>query len=99
MPGSESIRPTTRPRHRTQVREWRQKEKDSERDKDKDSDPDNVKQESPEPRIEKRSPNVEQRDEEPAPHTSGWTSILEDFFAHGMTVVGPSARAKDKGSQ
>jgi hypothetical protein len=70
----------------------KEKEKDRERDKDKDKDPDNVEQEPPEPLLEKR-------DEEPVPHTSGWTSILEDFFVHGMTVVGPSARAKDKGSQ
>ena len=77
----------------------KEKEKDRERDKDKDKDPDNVEQESPEPPIEKRGPKVEQRDEEPVPHTSGWTSILEDFFVHGMTVVGHSARAKDKGSQ
>jgi hypothetical protein len=77
----------------------KEKEKDRERDKDKDKDPDNVEQEPPEPLIENRGPKVEQRDEEPVPHTSGWTSILEDFFVHGMTVVGPSARAKDKGSQ
>ena len=77
----------------------KEKEKDRERDKDKDKDPDNVEQEPPEPLIENRGPKVEQRDEEPAPHTSGWTSILEDFFVHGMTVVDPSARAKDKGSQ
>jgi len=77
----------------------KEKEKDRECDKDKDKDPDHVEQEPPEPLIEKRGPKVEQRDEEPVPHTSGWTSILEDFFVHGMTVVGPSARAKDKGSQ
>lgn len=77
----------------------KEKEKDRERDKDKDKDPDNVEQEPSEPLIEKRSSKAEQRDEEPVPHTSGWTSILEDFFVHGMTVVGPSARAKDKGSQ
>ena|SRR6267154_1316641 len=77
----------------------KEKEKDRERDKDKDKDPDNVELEPPEPLIENRGPKVEQRDEEPVPHTSGWTSILEDFFVHGMTVVGPSARAKDKGSQ
>jgi len=77
----------------------KEKEKDRERDKDKDKDPENVQQEPSEPLIERRGSKVEQRDEEPAAHTSGWTSILEDFFAHGMTVVGPSARAKDKGSQ
>lgn len=77
----------------------KEKEKDREREKDKDKDPDNVEQEPPEPLIEKRGPKTEQRDEEPVPHTSGWTSILEDFLVHGMTVVGPSARAKDKGSQ
>ncbi|KAH9953554.1 hypothetical protein BGW80DRAFT_1259257 [Lactifluus volemus] len=27
--------------------------------------------------------------DEPVPHTHGWTSILEDFFVHGMTIVGP----------
>lgn len=75
------------------------KEKDREYDKDKDKDSDNAEQEPPEPPIEKRGPKVEQRDEDPLPHTSGWTSILEDFFVHGMPVVGPSARAKDKGSQ
>ncbi|KAF8501421.1 DNase I-like protein, partial [Russula emetica] len=77
----------------------KEREKDRERDKDKDKDPDNVEQEPPEPLIENRGPKVEQRDEEPVPHTSGWTSILEDFFVHGMTDNGPSARAKDKGSQ
>jgi hypothetical protein len=77
----------------------KEKEKDKERDKDKDRDHDNVEHESPEPLIEKRGPKSEQRDEEPVPHTTGWTSVLEDFFVHGMTVVGPSARAKDKGSQ
>jgi hypothetical protein len=76
-----------------------EKEKEKDRERDKDKDPDNVEQEPPEPLIEKRGPKVEQRDEEPVPHTSGWTSILEDYFVHGMTVVGPSARAKDKGSQ
>ena len=70
------------------------REKDKEQ-KDKDRDHDAVEQE-PEPLTEKRGPKS---DEEPAPHTSGWTSILEDFFVHGMPVVGPSARAKDKGSQ
>ena len=69
---------------------------DKEKEKDRERDKDNAEQESPEPPIEKRGPKVEQRDEEPVPHTSGWTSILEDFFVHGMTVVGPSARAKDK---
>jgi hypothetical protein len=77
----------------------KEKEKDKERDKDKDRDHDNVEQEPPEPLIEKRGPKSEQRDEELVPHTSGWTSILEDFFAHGMSVVGPSSRTKDKNSQ
>jgi hypothetical protein len=65
----------------------KEKEKDKERDKDKDKDPDNVEQEPPEPLVEKRGPKVEQRDEEPVPHTSGWTSILEDFLVHGIAVV------------
>src|ERR1700760_2527232 len=77
----------------------KEKEKDKERDKDKDRDNDDNEQEPPEPLPDKRGPKSEQRDEEPAPHTSGWTSILEDFFVHGMTVVGPSARTKEKGSQ
>ena len=76
----------------------KEKEKDRERDKDEDKDPDNAEQESPEPLIEKRRPKVEQRDDA-VPYTSGWISILEDFFIHGMTVVGHSVRAKDKGSQ
>jgi hypothetical protein len=75
------------------------KEKDKDKERDKDKDPNNVEQEPPEPPVEKRVPKVEQRDEEPVPHTSGWTSILEDFLVHGLTVVGPGARAKDKGSQ
>jgi hypothetical protein len=77
----------------------KEKEKDRERDKDKDKDPDDVEQGPPEPLVEKRGPKVEQRDEEPVPHTSGWTSVLEDFFVHGVTVASPSARAKEKGSQ
>ena len=74
------------------------KDKDRDRDKDKDRDRDNDEQEPSEPLAEKRGTKSEQRDDEPAPHTSGWTSILEDFFVHGMPVVGPSARTKDKGS-
>ena len=77
----------------------KEKEKDRECDKVSDKDPDNVELQPPKPLIDKRGPKVKQQDEEPVPHTSGWTLILEDFFVHGMTVVGPSARAKDKGSQ
>jgi len=76
----------------------KEKEKDRDRDKDKDRDRDNDEQEPSEPFIEKRGPKTEQRDDEPVPHTHGWTSILEDFFVHGMPIVGPSARTKDKGS-
>jgi hypothetical protein len=78
----------------------RDKDKDRERDRDKDKDKecDDDEQEPSEPPIERRGPKSEQRDDEPAPHTSGWTSILEDFFVHGLPVVGPSARAKDKSS-
>ena len=36
--------------------------------------------------------------EEPALHTSGWTSILEDFFVHGSAVAEPGGRAKDRAS-
>jgi hypothetical protein len=74
----------------------KEKDRDRDKDKDKDRDRDNDEQEPSEPPIEKRTPKPEQRDDEPVPHTSGWTSILEDFFVHGLTVVGPSARTKDK---
>src|SRR6266851_112387 len=74
----------------------KEKEKDKERDKDKDRDRDNDEQEPSEPLIERRGPKSEQRDDEHAPHTHGWTSILEDFFVHGLTVLGPSARTRDK---
>jgi len=73
-------------------------DKEKEKEKDKDRDRDNDEQEPSEPLIEKRGPKTEQRDDELVPHTSGWTSILEDFFVHGMPIVGPSARTKDKGS-
>jgi hypothetical protein len=82
----------------------KEKEKDRDRDKDKDKDKDRDRdhdeQEHSEPLVEKRASKSEQRhgDDEPAPHTSGWTSILEDFFVHGLTVVGPSARTRDKSS-
>jgi hypothetical protein len=76
----------------------KEKDKDRERDKDKDRDRDDDEQEPSEPLNEKRDPKTGQRDDEPVPHTSGWTSILEDFFVHGMPVVGPGARTKDKGS-
>lgn len=76
----------------------KEKEKDKERDKDKDGDRDNDEQESAEPLVEIRGPKSEQHDDEHVPHTSGWTSILEDFFVHGLPVVGPGARTKDKGS-
>ena len=77
----------------------REKDKDRDhKDKDKDRDRDIDEQEPSEPLIEKRAPKPEQRDDEPAPHTSGWTSILEDFLVHGLTVVGSSARTKDKSS-
>ncbi|KAH9974841.1 hypothetical protein BJV74DRAFT_863318 [Russula compacta] len=76
----------------------KEREKDKERDKDKDGDRDNDEQESAEPLVEKRGPKSEQHDDEHVPHTSGWTSILEDFFVHGLPVVGPGARTKDKGS-
>jgi hypothetical protein len=76
----------------------KEKDKEKDKDKDKDRDRDNDEQEPSEPLVEKRGTKSEQRDDEPVPHTSGWTSILEDFFVHGMPVVGPSARTKDKGS-
>ena len=72
----------------------REREKDKEH-KDKDRDQDTVEQE-PEPLVEKRGPKS---DEEPVPHTSGWTSVLEDFLVHGIPFVGHSAHTKDKGSQ
>src|SRR6267142_1583275 len=68
----------------------KEKDRDRDKDKDKDRDRDNDEQEPSEPLIEKRALKPEQRDEEPVPHTSGWTSILEDFFVHGLTVVGPA---------
>jgi hypothetical protein len=75
----------------------KEKEKDKERDKDKDRDRVNDEQEVPsEPLIERRGTKSEQRDDEHAPHTHGWTSILEDFFVHGLTVLGPSPRTRDK---
>jgi hypothetical protein len=76
----------------------KEKDRDRDKDKDKDRDRDNDEQETSEPLIERRAPKPEQRDDEPVPHTSGWTSILEDFFVHGLTVVGSSARTKDKSS-
>jgi hypothetical protein len=76
----------------------KEKERDKERDKDKDRDRVNDEQEEPsEPLIERRgTKSSEQRDDEHAPHTHGWTSILEDFFVHGLTVLGPSPRTRDK---
>ncbi|KAH9958573.1 hypothetical protein BC827DRAFT_1218921 [Russula dissimulans] len=76
----------------------KEKDKDRDREKDKDKDRDDDEQEPSEPLIERRTSKSEHRDDEPAPHTSGWTSILEDFFVHGLAVVGPSARAKDRAS-
>ena len=75
----------------------KEKEKDKEREKDKDRDKDKDREtdghETSEPLRLSKSDH-----EEPVPHTSGWTSILEDFFVHGLPIVGPGARAKDKTS-
>ncbi|KAH9057862.1 DNase I-like protein [Lactarius vividus] len=70
------------------------KEKDKDRDKEKDRETD--VHEPSEPLGERRISKSEH--EEPVPHTSGWTSILEDFFVHGLPIVGPGARAKEKHS-
>ena len=70
------------------------KGRNKEKDKDKDRETDGHETFRPpgERRIRKSDP------EEPVPHTSGWTSILEDFFVHGRAVVEPGTRAKDKAS-
>ena len=78
------------------------KDKDKDKEKDKDRDKDKDKDRDREPDAHEMSEPVGERrksdHEEPVPHTSGWTSILEDFFVHGLTDVGPGARAKDKNS-
>ena len=78
----------------------KEKDKDKDRDKDKEKDKDKDREtdghETSEPLGERRISKSDH--EEPVPHTSGWTSILEDFFVHGLPNVGPGARAKDKDS-
>ncbi|KAI9440235.1 DNase I-like protein [Lactarius psammicola] len=76
----------------------KEKDKDKDRDKDRDKDKDRETDghEPSEPLGERRVSKSDH--EEPVPHTSGWTSILEDFFVHGLAIVGPGARAKDKNS-
>ena len=76
----------------------KEKEKDKDRDKDRDKEKDRETDvhEASEPLGERRTSKSDH--EEPVPHTSGWTSILEDFFVHGLAIVGPGARAKDKNS-
>ncbi|KAH9178371.1 DNase I-like protein [Lactarius sanguifluus] len=72
------------------------KEKDKDRDKEKEKDRETDGHEPSEPLGERRVSKSDH--EEPVPHTSGWTSILEDFFVHGLPIVGPGARAKEKHS-
>jgi hypothetical protein len=74
----------------------KEKEKEKDRDKDKDKDRETDGNETSELTGERRISKSDH--EEPVPHTSGWTSILEDFFVHGLADVGPGARAKDKAS-
>ena len=69
---------------------------DKEKDKDRDRDRPNDEREPAESLHERRAPKSES--EEPAPHTHGWTSILEDFFVHGLAIVGPGARTRDRNS-
>jgi hypothetical protein len=70
------------------------KDKDREKDKDKDREQPNDEQDPSESPHESRAAAQKSDDDEPVPHTHGWTSILEDFFVHGMTVVGPGARTR-----
>ncbi|KAI0249898.1 hypothetical protein BJV78DRAFT_1362618 [Lactifluus subvellereus] len=72
------------------------KDKDKDRDKDRDRDRPNDEREPPESLHERRA--LKSESDEPAPHTSGWTSTLEDFFVHGLAVVGPGTRARDRNS-
>ncbi|KAH8979602.1 DNase I-like protein [Lactarius hatsudake] len=79
-------------------------DKDKEKEKDKDKDRDKEKEKDRETDGHEPSESLGERrisksdHEEPVPHTSGWTSILEDFFVHGLPIVGPGARAKEKHS-
>ncbi|KAI0297268.1 Endonuclease/exonuclease/phosphatase [Multifurca ochricompacta] len=72
------------------------KDKDKDKDKDRDRDRDNEGYEHSELLLERRAPKAE--NDEPVPHTSGWTSTLEDFLVQGLTIVGPGARVKHKSS-
>ncbi|KAI9440125.1 DNase I-like protein [Lactarius indigo] len=79
-------------------------DKDKDKEKDKDKDRDKEKEKDRETDVHEPSELLGERrisksdHEEPVPHTSGWTSILEDFFVHGLPIVGPGARAKEKSS-
>ncbi|KAH9018468.1 hypothetical protein EDB85DRAFT_2294492 [Lactarius pseudohatsudake] len=74
----------------------KEKDKDKDRDKEKEKDRETDVHEPSEPLGERRISKSDH--EELVPHTSGWTSILEDFFVHGLPIVGPGARAKEKHS-
>ncbi|KAH9068209.1 DNase I-like protein [Lactarius deliciosus] len=74
----------------------KEKDKDKDRDREKEKDRETDGHELSEPLGERRVSKSDH--EEPVPHTSGWTSILEDFFVHGLPIVGPGARAKEKHS-
>jgi hypothetical protein len=73
----------------------KEKEKDRDKDRDRDRERPNDEGEPSDPHLfhERRAPKSDLGDE-PVPHTHGWTSILEDFFVHGLAVVGPGARAR-----
>jgi hypothetical protein len=72
----------------------KEKDKDQDKDKDRDRERPNDERELSDPLLHERRAQKSDLGDEPVPHTHGWTSILEDFFVHGLTVVGPGARAK-----